>query len=257
MTVQGWQYETDRREQAYDVLCLWGQSQTKDGSALDPDVDIVDSRVKQWLQFNGIGGKSSIFAGDEPLQHPLVWPSQIGFTVAFAREYYVPNVLATGRKLLIVPDGTNGTGFDDEHWNVGGDLYEAAVARAIGALSTHPDNTFVGWLWAQGEEEALAGGWTEESYGVAFDAMQANARSRIPGGATAPWVSLRLNPTWVGAVEDRLAIQASIDDLPNRDAYSAVADTAGQASSDGLHFTASAMRSIGAGTVATAYASLL
>jgi len=80
---------------------------------------------------------------------------QSTYALSFARKYLNHGLLKDGRKLLIIRSAVGGTGFLDNHWKLTDDLYLRMMEMIRTALELNPENRLVGFLWHQGETDAL------------------------------------------------------------------------------------------------------
>jgi hypothetical protein len=225
-----WRYTAD--DGPFDVFLIAGQSNAYFASPLVSTIDISGGDVFQWGrpdpgEDNYTNISAPIVVGNEPLLHEARGDGYIGFAVAMARDYYAPNQLTGGRKVLLVPCALGGTGFDTDHWNPGDALYEKAIARSNAAIASRAGNQLIAVLWMQGENEAGFGTvYTKSQYEVALDTMIADMRARLTGGTSVPVIVGGMQPGWVadGAVATRLAIKAALSETPGRVANTGYAD---------------------------------
>ena len=75
------------------------------------------------------------------------------FSLSFAAKYK-NELLADGRKLLIVRAAVGGTGFLDHHWGMTDDLYIRMMDMVKTALELNSENRLAAFLWHQGETDA-------------------------------------------------------------------------------------------------------
>ena len=103
-------------------------------------------------------------AGERP--NPAFGPEdRLGdLALSFAESYVKEGLLAPDRKLLIVRSAVGATGFLKHHWGMGEPLYLRMLRMTDRALSLHPENRLVAFLWHQGETDALLGAGQEEHY---------------------------------------------------------------------------------------------
>jgi hypothetical protein len=209
----GHTYTTDSR--AYDVFLCIGQSNVYTGAVIDPVIDVSGGRV---FQLSQIGVRS---AADEPLLHPVVLPNHIGFPLAFARDYYLPGQTAPRNNVLLLPSAVGNTGFSDNRWNPGDDLFNRAVSMARFALSTYPNARLRGLLWMQGEREAAIG-WTQVNYAAALDAMITGFRAEL---GEVPFIVGGMRPGWLAVdAATRGPVQAALVATPSRVYWTAYAN---------------------------------
>lgn len=216
----------------FDILPIFGQSNTFNGLTLDSGLDVSDAAVFQIRQ-NG-----AVAMAAEPLAHPVVTANAIGHALAFARLYRADN---PGRKVLIVPYGINGSGFSDNEWNNGNPSFEAAVKLANLAYSTHPDNRWLALLWQCGETDAEVP-QTEIAHAAALDAMIAALRTDLTAASGLLVIAGQMAPTWVAANPARQPVQNAITNLPGRVANTALAVSTALTVHDTIHFDAASQR---------------
>ena len=232
-----WDGDITTSNEAYDIFALIGQSNVYSGDTYDSGIDV--SNGKQWqMDKEGV-----VTAADEPLDHPIPSATGNGFGLAFARDYYTPNEAAPRRHVLLLPSAFAGTGFSDNRWNQGDDLYNAAISIIRVALARYPNARLRALLWMQGEREAAIP-WTEAAYGVALDAMIAAFRSDLD--QQVPVIVGGMRPGWLADDGTRQPVEDALADTPNRVAFTAFADpntaTAVGTSGTGVHYTAAEQR---------------
>jgi hypothetical protein len=234
------------------VWALIGQSNMV-GRAVYDGLGGHPAGVLQW----GRGGAAdgTLIAAAHPLDHWDPSSTNIGPDVGFADAWTVANPDDT---LVFMPGADGGTGFSDARWRVGDDLYADAVARINALFAANPGFEFGGFLWHQGEKDT---GQTPAFYQSHLDAMIAGLRNDVTvAGAETPFVLGQMVEAYYVGSAGRTAIQAVINDTPNRVAHTAVASSAGLADKgDALHFGAAAQRTLGdryhaAALAAAAYA---
>lgn len=89
---------------------------------------------------------------------------QSTFVLSFVREYINKGLLKEGRKLMILRAAVGGTGFLDNRWNMTGDLYLRMMEMIRTAVALNVENHIVGFLWHQGETDALCNAPYETHY---------------------------------------------------------------------------------------------
>lgn len=240
---------------ACDVFVLMGQSNCV-GTQATPAIDLnndcaaqgtPDSPSGRIFQMRQAVNNNAIIVADEPLEHGGTitanrsMASSIGFSVAFAR-WYRSNMLEAGRSILLVPCASGGTGFSDNRWNPGNDLYEAAVSRTNEAMAKHSANRLFAMLWHQGEQD-VSGGLTAAQYTSAFSAMVADYRSRVTGGDKCRVILGQLAPGPYSSTDVQAAITAMPSHVVGCDIASSF-ELAGDTPSD-IHFTAASQRLFG------------
>lgn len=247
---------------AFDLIVVAGQSNANGaGTPRDPDID-VSGGAYQWGQLPPNG--QQIIDAPEALEHidNNVTGTRMGFAVKFARDYYIPNRLAAGRKVMLVPVAHGGYGFENNHWNPGDDQFVSAVQRTNAAMRSRMpgNNRVVMILWAQGEREVMAGtGWTGAQYKAAQEACLAGLRAQIDGGANVPIILTNIRPEWAVTQSNGMEIFDAIADTPNRVANCAYVDPTGLAGNNALeefHYNAASARIL-ATRFWTAYSTLV
>ena len=243
--------QAKRGQAGADVVLLIGQSNMSGyGAYIVPGFDTTDPRIQQW----GRAGAAELAV--DPLQHPDAPfnTGRIGPGMSFARAYL--KALPTTRKLLLVPAANAGTGFADQRWNPGNDLFEAAVQRTNAALASDTTgNCLAAVLWSQGESDV--GRLSGAAYQTALDTMVTTLRTRITGSggaATAPFILGQFSPDWTGPTPtaEQKAILDVINDTPRRQRYTAIAATTGlnsnvtQGLNGSIHLDAASHRIFGA-----------
>lgn len=183
-----------------------------------------------------------------PARRPLEHWSQpvaggIGWALQFSIEYRAAN---PDIDLVLVPAALGGTGFSDNRWNPGDDLYADAVARVNALMAVRPEFSFRGILWHQGEADSFTAADAAAHQG-ALEAMIAAMRTDIAAaGPQTPFVAGGMVPALVAASADRQRVQANLESLGSRVAHTAHAASTGlSAIADGVHFNAAAMRVLG------------
>lgn len=227
-----------------DIFIIAGQSNTNSGATADPGG--LDAPGPNVFQFNHYA--QTRVSAVEPLNHlPNPVAGCNGFGVAFGRDFYAPN---TGKTVLLLPCGIPNTGFVDNRWNPGNDLYNMTESIIGVAMRKFPNARLRGILWSQGERECDGNSaiWTQSQWETAFDAMMAGFRTSH--GSDLPVVVGDLAPGWVATdAANRDPIQAAIAATPSR------ISRAGRASSSsptvlsgagtGVHYTAADQRTRG------------
>ncbi len=179
-------------ETGFDVFLLAGQSNMVGWDKnFDPVLDAPDPRILQLGFWND--HRNFVIPAIDPLDHPQR-DNGVGLAMQFSRAYL--NDLPKGRGILLVPSAFGGTGFYQQRWNPGNDLFEQAVERANAAMATHPSNRFAGILWHQGEDDVRFWGSQPARYAAALDAAIYGFRARIAGAASAPMILGKFTDSW-------------------------------------------------------------
>jgi hypothetical protein len=222
------------------VFLLAGQSNMVGRADFDGGAGYPDGSL-QWSQSGGL------VPAAPPLDHVDPHAGDMGLAVQFAIDHAAAHPNAA---LVFVPSACGGSGFKDGRWTKGGDLYEAAVARANAAMAVLPDAIFAGILWHQGETDAQTQD-DADGYAAALDAMIADMREDVTAAdATTPFVAGQLH--MAGGAAD--SVRAALADLPNRMDYTGFAGSEGLSAFDGIHFDAPSLRALGARYLAALYA---
>ena len=168
----------------YDVFGIWGQSNCFGAvGGYDPRIDVGHPRLFQYTYDRTI----------TPAVDPLNFrgggaPRTIGFSVAFARDYYIRFALAEGRRVLLVPCAEGGVAFTTAgpNWSVGSGLYEDAIRRVNAAMAINPGNSLKAIMFQGGEGDMYV--TDQVQYTKYFQTMAADARSRLSGGGNVPFL---------------------------------------------------------------------
>lgn len=231
--------------QRIDVTLIIGQSNAYfcgfpaewPADTLDPLVDISDGRVFQIDNASSSGTYGDIIAAPEPLKHPVPVVGAIGPAVAFARGMASP-------KTVLIPYAVSDTGFSDNRWNPGDDLFMGLCSSVGVVLAKFPNAVLRRALWVQGEKDALAS-WTKAQYNTAFGAFAAGLRDELDYDI--PIIVSSMRPGWVAASSaQRQPVQDALAEMPTRvskvgyaDAYS---PTVIGNSTGAVHYSASEAR---------------
>lgn len=218
------------------VFTLGGQSNMVGRAAFDGG----SQHLPGTLQLGRTGGSDGLLiAATTPLHHHDANAGQMGLDIAFAEAFAVAY---PGVDLVLIPTGAGGTGFIDNRWNPGDDLYLDAVARTNAVMAQNPDFTFAGFLWHQGEKDVGFAG-----YQAALDAMIGSFRQDVVvAGPATPFVLGGLVPGWTAENANRQAIQSVIEGTPERLESVAYASAEGlNGAGTDIHFVASDLRGLG------------
>ena len=179
-------------DEAYDVFLIAGQSNTLNGCCQDPAIQKEDSLILQLGRFNDDNLK--LISAKEPLAHHNAKPNRIGFAMTFVK-LYKENYLGEGKKILIIPAGHGGTGFIDNHWNPGDDLYEDAMMRVNYVFEKFPKSKLKAILWQQGEKDVNQ---KSDHYRADLDTMIVQIRKDIKvADVSVPFFMGGMVPYWV------------------------------------------------------------
>ncbi|HQT52418.1 MAG TPA: sialate O-acetylesterase [Phenylobacterium sp.] len=201
-----WRYAVATDPTPYDALGVAGQSNTNNGYNINPAIDVSDPLVDVINQAGVVSNAA------EPLPHFSTVADRVGFALAFARDRYVPNRLASGRKVLLIPCGLTNTGFTDNRWGVGQDLYNATLSLVGLALAKYPNAQLKGIFFQQGEKDAAAA-VSQATYEAAQGATLQGFRDEL---GNAPIVVGGMVPEWVAADAARQPVQDAVASTPSR-----------------------------------------
>lgn len=200
-----------------DIILIIGQSNTHYGTGLSSEMDVTDPGIFQ-LGRHG-GNNMKVIAAQEPLEHHTYQENRIGFGLTFGKEY-LKNYLQPERSVLIIPCGFGGTGFSDNRWNKGDDLYNDAINRVNHILKNSPNSRLVAILWHQGERDI------DTNYQEALDAMILNMRKDIKdaNASQVPFILGGMVPYWVDQDDERKDVERIIKSTPQRIPFTGFAD---------------------------------
>ncbi len=151
----------------FDIVIVAGQSNAA-GTGVGPAIEeyiptgnimmLTDEANPRFLEAAGGGAR---FAIDYPTPMHIAMAEEPAdtdgikrgkFQLSFAKAYYDKYLQGTERKLLLIYSGVGGTGFCRQEWGTEGTiLYDRLSAMTRYALSLHPENRLVAFLWHQGE----------------------------------------------------------------------------------------------------------
>ena len=178
----------------YDVLVLVGQSNGFFGTTIT-GVDIYPSEVYQlgnWIDNDG-----DVVAAVEPLdQAQDIRTANASGPMRTFVDNYIANVsIPSNRNLLIIANCLSGSGFDDNRWNKGDDLYEETVQRVLDAQALSGTTRVKGIFMQMGERDTSGtdAEWEARSLQFALDFKNdiGSPYSNVPivvGGMLPSWV---------------------------------------------------------------------
>ncbi len=196
---------SDAEVSAPQIILVVGQSNTHAGLGLDPNIDIPEDGIYQLGRFEN---NNCIIQAAEPLDHHTKSEGRIGFALTFAKLLKQQNQ----HDILIVPCGFGGTGFADNRWNKGNDLYEDAVDRINTVKEKYPDGEMTAILWHQGETDVFLG---NQNYQNDMDTFISNLRNDL-GDDSIPFILGGMVPYWVEQAADRQQQQQLIKETTDR-----------------------------------------
>lgn len=240
---------------AYDVFLVAGQSNaTSVGAGRSVALDSNVAGVFQWHMGGPLLDK--IYPASEPIVETLNynWPTEwvqlggengSGFGYSFCKLYKAANPAAN---VLLLPCAVGGTGFTNNRWGVGQDLYARAITVANLAMAQNAGSTLKGILWHQGEADI---GIAESTYTSKLQALVSGFRSSISTGANCKFIAGRMvsqfQPTDPATNAMRQTIVNAVASI-NR---SAMCDLAGSnaltfsSSYNNIHYNAAGCRAMG------------
>ncbi len=197
----------------YDIILVAGQSNTNSGVGLDFSIDSVDYRIKQLGRDNTRNLK--IVEAKEPLDHHGRSGDRIGFALTFSKLYADGYLEAANEeydiKVLLILCGLGGSGFINNRWNKGDDLYKDAIYRTNLILKTYPRSELKTILWHQGESDI-----ENDSFMVQLDSFIIDLREDLNTEDPPPFILGGMVPFWVSKDSLRGVTQEIIMDTPNR-----------------------------------------
>ena len=188
------------------IILVIGQSNTHAGIGFDSQLDKPVDGIKQLGRF-GVGNMKVIEAV-EPIQHHTKNKTKIGFSFTFAK--LLKNQINSDSNIILVPCGFGGTGFKDNRWNKGDDLYNDAIERVKSIVKNYPDSKLITILWHQGEKDVGS-----TSYQTDLDNFIINLRNDLDAHDV-PFIVGGMVPFWVDQSSERKKQQKIISNTVNR-----------------------------------------
>lgn len=214
----------------YDIVVAIGQS-NMEGNNNGKD-RAPNPRIKQYNQ------SDAVVDANDNLDH---YAGTTGAGPAYSFCELILPFLNSNRTLLIVPAALGGTGFDDDRWNPGDDLYTNAVAQVNEAKALTGTNRVIVALWQQGESDV---GDENTNYRQQFDTFVSSFRTAI-SESNLPFVVGTMPPLWVDNVTIRSLWDNWIRTAYQRVPYLGSIDTDGGLLFDAIHYDDVSMREIG------------
>lgn len=225
------------------IVLIAGQSNTHAGLGLDAQLDAEAPNIYQLGRSNF---DNCVIIASEPLHHHSSSPDRIGFGLTFAKllsAYHAHNT-----DIILVPCGFGGTGFADNRWNKGNDLYIDAVARTNSVRSKYPEGEVVAILWHQGETDVIL---ENQNYQQDLDSFIVGLRADISADSV-PFILGGMVPHWVAQDLTRQNFRQLIEQTPQRIGMTGYADpevptmiTKPDDTFDEIHFDAAGQRELG------------
>ena len=201
--------------EGYDIILNIGQSNTHYGDEGTFKIPEIHQDIKQLGRFDA--NDMEIIDAVEPLDHHTQLQQSVGFATTFA-ELYRQNHLKSGRKVLIIPCGHAGSGFQDSKWEIGGYLYSDAFRRVEHIYRYAAKSELVAILWHQGENDI-----GNEQYQKNLDEFIRALRTQL-NNETVPFILGGMVPYWVNQDSERQKIQSIIKTTPDRLGFTGYAD---------------------------------
>lgn len=229
------------------VFALNGQSNMWGQYGYDAQLDTSDPRILVWP---GSGDDiGAIIEAVEPLPGLVTPgygpPTGIGPGMAFARAL-LPTLPADDT-ILLVPNAVGSTLLvTDWSPDVSNNRYTQAITRTNAALAAGEGAVLSGFLWLQGESDAL-NNIPGTAYEPLLDDLIAGMRTAITDADDAPFLVLGMVPEFTsGTAAEIRAVHA---DTPNRVTGTAyVPGPADHHMGDSLHYDGPGQRTLGAAT---------
>ena len=236
--------EVVQEDSAYDVILVAGQSNTYYGTGYDSTIDKPAKGIYQLGRTAPYNMK--IIEAKEPLHHFNPKPERVGFALTFAKEYQ--KYFNDGRKILIIPNGMDNSGFEGDGWNKGNFLYNNTVERVNYVMDHYPKSKFVAILWHQGEKDVHY-----KLFQKSLDTLIVLFRKEIKGANNnTPFILGGMVPFWVEKSAPRQKQQQIIMDTKNRlpsiayvDPYTPFKITKENNMQDTVHYNAVGQREMG------------
>jgi len=187
--------------------------------------------------------QSNVFesvTGDSALDHVDGLGTALSPFVNFAIDYLAEN---SGATTTFVPHAQGGTGFTSNDWNKGDTLYENAVTRINAAIAARPQATFGGFLWHQGETDAIT---NVSTYQADLETLIENMRTDIlVANPQTPFVLGSFSTEFLGSDADRLSVNATVEGMDSIINYTAHAEGNDLTIFDSFHFDEASTRTLG------------
>lgn len=246
-------------DSGYDIFLAAGDSNNYYGSPFDAGIDIGDAKMYEYPPQGP--SPNTIHLAQDPLGwYELLWSTdptgRIGFSAAFARDYYLPNT--AGKRVLIVPYARGGSRFNAAWLAPSGSLLTAATTLTndarTAAIAALPGSTIKGVLLMLGVND-LINAVSRESLRSNLHKLIDAFRTQLTGGTDIPVVlggftnyGYEFNPgTWANA-QSGADFRAAISTIANKMAFTAYADSESPTvlGTTDVHFTASEQRTMAA-----------
>ena len=225
----------------YDLFLLVGQSNMIGRDIYD--AGLHGAHDPNALQFSSGRIRPTSEGVLMDLNHPdngrLDEEPSLGLAMSFGREYMQGK--PANRRALFIPCARGGTSFSRGDWSKGDQRYEFAVETANAAIEA-TGRPLKAILWHQGESDAADS--ESHLYQTKLDQMIADLRSDIDGAGSVPFLLGGLAPDRITNAE-YVAVQAIIEDTPNRVANTIYVASDDLTVFDGTHFDAESLLALG------------
>lgn len=184
--------DIEKNEPTNYIVLIVGQSNTHYGLGFDSELDKPIETIKQLGRFES--DNMQIIPAIEPLHNhtrDIPLDIRIGFGLTFSK--LLKDYLNTEKNIILIPCGYGGTGFIDNRWNKGNDLYNDAVYRVKTLIQRYPGSKLVSILWHQGETDVI---YRNSSYQNDLDNFIINLRADLNSNDV-PFILGGMVPYWV------------------------------------------------------------
>lgn len=238
-------FETTNSYKAFDTFLVVGQSNAEgNGRPKDARLDITDSRIFSYSPGTETYSNRLVLAeGNIGNIQGQYNETNISFALPFARNYLAENPT---KRVCLLGCTLGNTGFISNHWKVGDNLFNTAVAHVNAFLVAYPGSKLKGILWHQGERDHDSNN-PASAYRTALEAMIAGFRNQITGATNAPFVCGNYSPQWSQWSDLKADYELLNSQLPNRVDYTGFASSEGLTGNSGdvIHFDARSQRILG------------
>lgn len=224
-----------------DLFLLAGQSNASgNGDPFDAALDaVIVPGVYQWD-----AKTQRVIAAVTPLEHHTA-PLRVGLGYHFGVLYKH----LTGRDVVLIPRGKDGSRLRDDFWQPGqpgGEGFEDAVRECNAAIQT-TGGQFSGTLWQQGEADSLLQP-TEQQHRNLLLQLIAELRARITGAENSIFLCGGMVPEWVALTVTAAPIEAALASIGAHSPRSAYVPAEGLVGNewpdDKIHFSAASQRTL-------------
>jgi len=229
--------ELDVQQPAADVYILAGQSNMVGVAPIGVGVDDVYSTLNGRIMQYGYATQAR-FGATNPLDHA----DESGSVMGMWREMCLG---LSASNILLIPVADAATGFFDNDWNQGDAVYNAAVTRANAGMLSNSNNTLKGFVWLQGENDAIDNR-TEAQYLADLHAMRTAMIADITDMTSAtPWVVIEILAALGTWTQINAALATFVTEIPNGTLITTDDLTL---LGDNVHYDAASLRTIGTRT---------